>query len=342
MASTIIKGKNPGKPWTVRYWHDAKQRERSFRTSREANDFKAKFENDSREQIYIDPKLGSVTFREYSDAWLAAHAGTVATNRAYKSMLTKHLYPAIGDSQLRKITREDLTALLAALPLGDHAKSKARLVLTGILGEAVRAKRITDNPAAGIKLPVASRAAKIDLDKITPDKIDKLTAALPEPMRFTVPLMAGCGLRISEALAVRSGDFNGRLRITGQINPATRSRAPLKHRGADGYRDIPVPAWVRQAMPKRQGDLFSGITHDAYRLAFTKARQAAGLPIDFTPHTLRHVFASVALSQGVPITDVAAWLGHTDINVTFSIYGHLVPSAWDRAVAALDAWHAEA
>jgi integrase len=336
-VATIVKGKNLNKPYTVRYQNQGKQRERSFRTSREAHDFRAKFEHDSRESIFIDPTAGNVSFRTYADGWLATHTGTVGTKRAYKSMLTKNLYPVIGDIPLRRITREQLTTLLTDLPLGAHAKIKARQVLTGVLGEAVKAKRITENPASGIRLAAANRKAEFYMP--TPAQIDKLTALLPEPMRFTVPLMAGCGLRLSEALAVRSTDFNGRLRITGQINAATRQRSPLKHRKDGDYRDIPVPAWVRQAKPERNGELFPGITHDAYRLAFTRVRIKAGLPPDFTPHSLRHVFASVALSQRVPITDVAAWLGHSDINVTYSIYGHLVPSAWDRAVTALDAWH---
>jgi integrase len=47
------------------------------------------------------------------------------------------------------------------------------------------------------------------------------------------------------------------------------------------------------------------------------------------------------LSRGRPITDVAAWLGHRDINVTFSVYGHLVPSSMPDAVETLNAEYAE-
>ncbi len=40
---------------------------------------------------------------------------------------------------------------------------------------------------------------------------------------------------------------------------------------------------------------------------------------------------------GVDITEVARWLGHKSINVTYAIYGHLLPNADERAIAALDA-----
>jgi integrase len=49
------------------------------------------------------------------------------------------------------------------------------------------------------------------------------------------------------------------------------------------------------------------------------------------------VFASSLLSAGVTITDVAEWLGHRSIQVTYGIYGHLVPSTLGRATEALDA-----
>jgi integrase len=56
---------------------------------------------------------------------------------------------------------------------------------------------------------------------------------------------------------------------------------------------------------------------------------------------LRHAFVSALLSRGAPITDVAAWLGHRNINVTYATYGHLVPSSLGRAQEVLNAEYAE-
>jgi integrase len=42
------------------------------------------------------------------------------------------------------------------------------------------------------------------------------------------------------------------------------------------------------------------------------------------------------LAEGIPITEVPRWLGHKSIEVTHQIYGHLVPSSFDRARGALD------
>ncbi len=47
------------------------------------------------------------------------------------------------------------------------------------------------------------------------------------------------------------------------------------------------------------------------------------------------------LGQGIQITDLAKWLGHRNINITYATYGHLLPSANDKAVKALDAEFAD-
>jgi hypothetical protein len=44
----------------------------------------------------------------------------------------------------------------------------------------------------------------------------------------------------------------------------------------------------------------------------------------------------LAAYLGIPITEVSRWLSHKSIEVTHQIYGHLVPSSFDRARIALD------
>jgi integrase len=53
-------------------------------------------------------------------------------------------------------------------------------------------------------------------------------------------------------------------------------------------------------------------------------------------HDLRHTFASTALAEGVPISEVSRWLGHRSITAIVDLYGHLVPEASGRARDALD------
>ena len=74
----------------------------------------------------------------------------------------------------------------------------------------------------------------------------------------------------------------------------------------------------------------------SYQEDFQRAAAKAGLPSEFIPHSLRHLYASTALAEGIPITEVSRWAGHKSIEVTHQIYGHLIPSSFGRARTALD------
>jgi integrase len=43
-----------------------------------------------------------------------------------------------------------------------------------------------------------------------------------------------------------------------------------------------------------------------------------------TPHKLRHTFASLLLSRGVPIPKVSRLLGHRDSVITMKTYAHFI------------------
>jgi integrase len=54
-------------------------------------------------------------------------------------------------------------------------------------------------------------------------------------------------------------------------------------------------------------------------------------------HVTRHTFASVVLSEGETITQLAAWLGHTDPAFTLRTYVHFMPKSGSRGITALGA-----
>lgn len=65
-----------------------------------------------------------------------------------------------------------------------------------------------------------------------------------------------------------------------------------------------------------------------------------GMPREDGFHVLRHTFASVVLAAGETITQLAAWLGHSDPAFTLRTYVHFMPKSGRRALAALGAWMA--
>ena len=59
-----------------------------------------------------------------------------------------------------------------------------------------------------------------------------------------------------------------------------------------------------------------------------------GLP-KISLHGLRHSFASVANSQGIPMYDISRTLGHSSIAVTSNIYTHLFDDTASQALTAV-------
>jgi hypothetical protein len=62
----------------------------------------------------------------------------------------------------------------------------------------------------------------------------------------------------------------------------------------------------------------------------------AGLPTHFTPHSLRHTFASLLLQQGESPAYVQRQLGHASIKLTVDTYGKWLPMGNLAAVDRLD------
>jgi integrase len=96
-----------------------------------------------------------------------------------------------------------------------------------------------------------------------------------------------------------------------------------------------VPSYVTEAVAGLGPGYLFDIPRATFNQRFRRAADAAGLK-GFRVHDLRHVFASVALSEGVPVTDVSRWLGHRSIEITYRTYSHFIPDSWDRARSVLD------
>ncbi|MEV2274758.1 hypothetical protein AB0I72_04160 [Nocardiopsis sp. NPDC049922] len=196
--------------WKVRYrtsgGRQGRQREQSFNPDekQKAKDYALKIEHDKRAHLdaFVDPKAGSITFRKYSDKWLTQIDVSYRTRKTYRSYLTKHIYPEIGDAPISSLKRERLKDLLWGLDLSGTTVKHIHQTLSGVFSEAVKDKRISESPVRGMRLP------DVDVHEIwVPEtyQVEALYKVMPDYLKVLIPLMAGCGLRISEALAVNQG-----------------------------------------------------------------------------------------------------------------------------------------
>lgn len=82
--------------------------------------------------------------------------------------------------------------------------------------------------------------------------------------------------------------------------------------------------------PLRHGNFYRRFFKPAVRSALPPEKH--GLRF----HDLRHTAASLVIAAGAHPKAIQEHLGHRDIQTTFNVYGHLLPSAREALAAALD------
>jgi integrase len=70
--------------------------------------------------------------------------------------------------------------------------------------------------------------------------------------------------------------------------------------------------------------------------AFRRAVERAGLPAVVSPHALRHTAAVHMAESGVPMAEIAQFLGHTSEAIMFKIYARFSPTYLRKAADALE------
>jgi integrase len=223
-------------------------------------------------------------------------------------------------------------------------------VLSGILSDAVRGKRLVTNPCRdGIEnLPRKSAKHHVYLSA---EDVARLADEAGEH-RALVLLLAYTGIRWGEAIGLRVTDIEflrRRLSIhENAVQIGTRHAVgPTKGRAA---RSVPVPEFVLdelsvQCKGKAPGELVFGDGGYQQRPKsttgwFQAAVKRAGIQ-RVTPHDLRHTCASLAVSAGVNVLALQRMLGHKSAKVTLDTYSDLFNSDLDAVSASLHARYSQ-
>jgi integrase/recombinase XerC len=152
-------------------------------------------------------------------------------------------------------------------------------------------------------------------------------------------LLYGSGLRIAEALSIKTKDA------------PTPDRDVLRIKGKGGKeRLVPVLPVVREAVarylqlcpyplepnePMFRGAKGGPLSPRLIQLAMERLRESLDLPATATPHALRHSFATHLLSAGGDLRQIQELLGHASLSTT-QAYTEVDR---DRLLAVYDAAH---
>ena len=247
----------------------------------------------------------------------------------FLSFLAGHLGGAPSLKDLAALAPADVRAFLAARRAEGIGSRSLMRTLAGIRAFARFLER---NGKGKVGALAAIRAPKIakTLPRPLPataakDMTDPELAAGDEREPWihardaaVLALLYGSGLRISEALGLKRGEFGARdtITVTGKGNK--QRMVPVLPRVAALVADYIAlcPYELPEAGPLFVGAKGGALSPRIIQLAMARLRGGLGLPETATPHALRHSFATHLLAGGGDLRSIQELLGHASLSTT--------------------------
>ena len=342
-----------GATWVVRY-RDPLPRERTFDRKSDAQRFERLIRHQLDTGEYLDPGMSKITFQEWHDRWWPTILNSdraPSTITGYESSLRRHVLPHLASCRLKELRRIDVEEWLTDLRSAGYSNSTihaARTAAGMVLTSAMDSRIISANPLTGVRLPKGSSRTR---KALTAEQVEDLAALVDPWWRPFVLVLAYCGLRPGEAVALRRRHLDdlGRLTIEGAMS---EHRGQLVEQDTKTHRArvVQVPASVLEELrthldthveDSAEAPIFTTPTADRVRISNWRHRvwQPAAAQLEFpswaTPYVLRHTAASLMAQSGVPVTAAAAALGH-DPAVFLRTYAHLYPGDLRAVADAMD------
>ena len=302
------------------------------------------------------PERKVPSFAEVAGQWLENKKLNIRehTFASYECHVRRNLKPFFGNTKVTRINYNSITKFVAhedGRGASIHHIRKSLVLLSGIMKYAVRQRFIDSNPVHEVEKPKGRSRHKSsdEIDVFRPDEIRQFldyVEGLKYKTLFMLATMSGA--RQGELLGLMWSDidwYNSQLfiRRTFQHGRFYEPKSTTSRRKID--LGPTVMAKLRKwklACPPSDLDLVfpsdSGTPLDKNNLVqrhYDPALRRAGLRrIRF--HDLRHTFASLLIAQGEHPKYIQSQMGHSSINVTMDIYGHLMNTVNQESAKKLD------
>ncbi len=192
---------------------------------------------------------------------------------------------------------------------------------------------IEATPAAGLTLPKLPRSlpkilTENQTDALLVEPEGKVTSR-ESPLtracdRAALELLYGGGLRVSELCGLSVGDVDLTTGLARVLGKGSKERVvPVGEMAIAAVRDyLALRGGAKRTEPLLLARRTGALQPRAVQLMLKARLRAAGLPMDLTPHKLRHACATHLLSNGADLRHVQEQLGHASLSTT-QIYTHL-------------------
>ena len=350
--------------WRLRYRIDGKLYTRTVhcKTKTEAGKLLRAVLNDADKGAHVAPN--KVTVGERVEYWLAGLQVGARTAERYGQLMRGHVTPHIGSIRVQKLTGDNIDECYRKLTgISDRTKHHVHVVLGTMLRHAVKKGILHRNPIDAATAPFVMPDEEVG-KALGADELARLARGfVRHPLHLFVATAIATGARRNELLALRWADvdFEGMsLRIARAVEKTkahgTRFKAP---KTKEGNRTITIDAGLAAMLraerephlriangipdgakadlsllklpegalifPAPGSDLCQLRDADAVTRTFCRKARALGFA-GLRLHDLRHTHGSRLIARGVPITVVAARLGHTP-EVLLRCYAHEIKDA---------------
>ena len=161
-----------------------------------------------------------------------------------------------------------------------------------------------------------------------PKSIDKKSKAgkfIQLRDQMILEILYGGGLRVSELAALNFGDIDwvqNAIKVTGKGNK--QRICPVGDRAMRAIRDFQHDQSKSSSAndPVITAQNSKRLSTRSMQLILKKYLSLSGLPLDMTPHKLRHSYATHLLDHGADLRAVQEMLGHSSLSTT-QIYTHI-------------------
>jgi integrase len=315
--------------------------DKSFTTKRAAEAFERQQKEALTDGAFVSPQRTRTAVSVIAKEFLSARAGQVAPHTLRTDTDNLAALPATFMARpIGSVTAADiLSALTDLLDARAHSTvARIRTTLSALWTWAARERWTPTNPVREVRMPSGAVQAH-HAAPLTPTDLAAIIGAQRERSphgALITEWQSIVGTRWSELRALRVGDLQElpfpAIRVLRAHSDGYSEKAP---KSARGRRTVPLVARAlviarEWATGKGPGE-YLATSATGLQLRGTYFRRAVAWTTtspDHTIHDLRHYAASTWLRQGIPINQVAAWLGD-DPRTVLKVYAHVLGEAQD-------------
>jgi integrase len=310
---------------------------------------------EQREQMRNEPTLGEWIDRYLASAELKKKRPN--TQREVRRMAQTIIKPALGQRQLKGITRHDIERLHMSLEETKYQANRLLSLLSKLFNDAIRDELVTKNPVIGVTRFEEEKCERY----LNEDEIARFQVALQtyvdqhKGTRYetdarnavnALQLLLNTGSRADEVTGATWTEFDldrgiwtkPGIRVKGKKQsvillspPAVDLLVSMKPRHESGRHESgPLFKRVSLRRPFYAVCQLAGLGK-VETVKTKRGREVNKFMPDLRVHDLRHTYASVLISNGVPLPVLQQLLGHADYKTTLR-YSHLADQAMRSAV----------